>query len=430
MKRRTLILLLVPSLLIMAGLQMTAQDPGHVKPLTLQECYALANENYPMVKQYELIERSRDYSIENAQKAYLPQIGLYGQASYQSDVTKIPINIPGVDIPQLTKDQYKLYGDITYSLTGLVTTKNTKDLVKAQADIDVKMVEVELYNLRERINALFFGILLVDAQIEQNELVQCDIRNGIDKVEVAIANGTALKSTADNLKAELLKARQHTTELKATRRGYAEMLSLFIGETVDEKSVLIKPLPVTVSQTISRPEMELYQLQSDALDLQNRQVVNQNLPNISLFFQGGYGRPALNILSDKFDPYYVAGVRLSWNISGFYTYRNKKRQIADSQSGTRVRQETFIFNTNLTLSRQNAEIAKALELTVDDDSIIALRESVKKTVQTQLDHGTATTNDYIIAVNSEDQARKNRILHEIQWLMAQYNAQTTTGGAE
>jgi outer membrane protein TolC len=300
-------------------------------------------------------------------------------------------------------------------------------LVKANAEIETQKLEVELYKLRERINSLFFGVLLIDAQIAQTELVKKDIQNGITLTETAIANGVALKSTADNLKAELLKVKQRTTEMNAARKGYADMLSMFIGQKIDENTVLETPLQKTVSNEINRPEMQLFELQNKAFDLQNQLITDKNLPRVSLFLQGGFGKPALNILSDKFDPYYIAGVRLSWNLSGFYTSKNERKQIAINQSGAQIQRETFLFNTNLALHQQNSEITKAQELIADDSEIIRLRENVKNTTQTQLDNGTATTNDYLIAVNAEDQARQNRILHEIQLLLAQYNAKTTTG---
>lgn len=137
----------------------------------MDSCYARAEANYPLVQQYELIEKTKDYSIANANKAYLPQIGIYGQATYQSDVTTLPfdfseIPIAGLSeivIPQISKDQYKVYGEIFYSLTGLITNKNNSDLIKANAEIEKQKIEVELYKLRDRINSLFFGILLMDA---------------------------------------------------------------------------------------------------------------------------------------------------------------------------------------------------------------------------------------------------------------------------
>ena len=417
----------------------------NAQTLKIDDCYRLAKENFPLVKQYELIEKIKEFSIENAQKAYLPQFGIYGQASYQSDVTQFPLDFSNLPIPELSdvkmpilsKDQYRLYGEISYSLTDLVTTKNQKDLVRANAEIEKQKLEVELYKLRERINSLFFGVLLIDAQIAQTELVKKDIQNGIDRAEVAIANGVALRSASDNLKAELLKTKQRTTELRATRKGYADMLSLFIGQKIDESTIFEKPTPNPLKGAISdeaksplgdlgvgvvnRPEMQLFDLQNQAFDLQYRLITNKNLPRLSLFLQGGFGKPALNMFSDNFDPYYITGLRLSWNLSGFYSFKNERKQIGINQTGVQVQQETFLFNTNLALSRQNAEIAKMQELIMDDSEIIRLRENVKNATQTQLENGTATTNDYLIAVNAEDQARQSRILHEIQLLMYQYN---------
>jgi outer membrane protein TolC len=395
--------------------------------LTLGECYRMAETNYPLVKQYELLEKSKEFLIANANRAYLPQIGIYGQATYQSEVTQIPITLPNVDIPALSKDQYRLYGEISQSITDLFTTKRQTDWVKANIEIERQKIETELYKLRERINSLFFGILLIEAQIKQTELLQKDIQSGIDKTEVAVANGVALQSATDNLKAEWLKTCQRATELRATRKGYVDMLSLFIGKSIDENCLLEKPQSQTVLNSINRPELHLFESQKKAFDVQNSLLTVKNMPRFSLFFQGGLGRPGLNMLSNNFYPYYIAGIRLNWNLSGFYTFNNERKILRINQSTVNIQQDIFIFNTHLTLQQQNAEIDKMQELIVSDNDIIKLRENVKKAIQTQLIFGTATTNDYLIVVNAEDQARQNLILHEIQLLMAQYNAKTTSG---
>lgn len=259
------------------------------------------------------------------------------------------------------------------------------------------------------------------------ELAKADIQNGIARTEIAIQNGVALKSAADNLKAELLKLKQKTTGLQATRKGYLSMLALFIGEKIGENAVLEKPLTPTISTQILRPELRLFEAQNSAFDLQNRKLTNQNLPHLNLFFQGGFGKPALNIFSTDFDPYYITGLRLSWNLSGFYILKNERRQIAENQRNIQIQQETFLFNTHLVLNQQKEEIDKMQLLIADDDEIISLFENVKKSAQTQLENGTATTNDYLTAVNNESRARKNRALHEIQLLVYQYNVKTTTG---
>lgn len=400
---------------------------ANAQSLTLDNCLEMAKQNYPLIKQYTLIEKTKEYSIVNAQKGVLPQFNVAGQATYQSAVTAVQISLPNMNIPTISKDQYKLYGEVSQSITDLFTVKDQKEYINANSEIETQKIEVELYKLRERINNLFFGILLIDAQIQQTEFIKKDILSGIEKTNIAIANGVALKSTADNLKAELLKANQRTIELKATRKGYTDMLALFIGKPIDENTNLEKPQRQLFTNTINRPELRLFDLQKKSFDVQEKLITAKNMPRVSLFFQGGVGRPGLNMLNPDFAGYYIGGLRLNWNITGFYTYKNEKKILTNNQSAIDIQRETFLFNTNLTLKQQNADITKMQELIETDKSIITLRESVKNTTQNQLTYGTATTNDYLIAVNAEDQAKQSLILHEIQLLMTEYNAQTTAG---
>ncbi|PRD53717.1 TolC family protein [Sphingobacterium gobiense] len=398
------------------------------RSLNLDVCYRLAENNYPLVKQYALLEKTKEYSLTNASKGYLPQINVGGQASYQSDVTQIPISIPHIDIPSMNKDQYKLYGEVSQPLTDLFMVKHQKELVYANAAVEKQKVEVELYKLKERINQFYFGILLIDAQIAQAEVLKKDIRSGMNRNDVAIANGIALKSSSDVLGAELLKADQRTIELKATRKGYVDMLSLFINRTIDEHTILEKPFTATSLMTeINRPELKLFETQKKTFDVHNKLIDTKALPHFSLFFQGGYGRPGLNMLNNNFDLYYIGGVRLTWNIASFYTRKQEKQLLNLSQNALQVQKETFLFNTNLTLKQQDSEIAKLEELIQTDRDIVQLRENVKLSAQNQLAYGATTTNDYLIYINAEDQAKQNMIIHEIQLLMAQYSFKTTSG---
>ncbi len=396
--------------------------------LNLNVCYQLAENNYPLVKQYALLDKTREYSLTNASKGYLPQINVGGQASYQSDVTQIPISLPNIDIPSISKDQYKLYGEVSQPLTDLFTVKHQKELIHANSAVEEQKVEVELYKLKERINQFYFGILLIDAQLTQAETLKKDIRSGMNKNDVAIANGIALKSSSDILRAELLKADQRTIELKAMRKGYADMLSLFINRPVKENTILEKPYRAASLMTkINRPELKLFETQKSTFDVQSKLIDTKALPRFSLFFQGGYGRPGLNMLNNNFDLYYIGGARLTWNISSFYTQKQEKQLLNLSQNALEVQKETFVFNTNLTLKQQDSEILKLEELIQTDQDIVRLRESVKLSAQNQLAYGTTTTNDYLTYINAEDQAKQNLIIHEIQLLMAQYNFKTTSG---
>lgn len=412
------------SLLIFLSWHLFAQNQTE---LSIEQCYQLARQNFPLIKQSALIDQAKEYNISNASKGFLPQFNIAGQATYQSEVTKVPINLPNVHITELSKDQYKLYGELNQSLTDGLIIKQQKELIKANAASETEKVEVELYKLKERINQIYFGILLMDAQIQQTQLIKKDIAQTRKKTEAALNNGVAIRSGQEQLQAEELKLDQKITELNAARKSYLEMLGVFINQSLNDNVKLKIPIEQTVSNTINRPEIRMYESQKRSFEIQNKLTLAKNLPRLSLFFQGGYGRPALNMLSNDFKTYYIGGARLNWNISGFYTYNKDKKIQSVNQSLLDVQKEIFLFNTNLNLKQQNNEIEKLKTLLKTDDEIIHLREKVQNTASAQLENGTITTTDYLAQVNATDQARQNYTLHQIQWLLAQYNYQTTSG---
>lgn len=405
----------------------TAQTPDTDTILSLSESQALAVENYPLIKQRNLIALSTRYAIEQANKGYLPQININGQATYQSEVTKIPFQVPGIDVPSLDKDQYKLYGEINQSLFDGGSIKLQKQALEATAQVEAQALEVELYKIRERINQLFFGVLLLDAQLDQNELLRKDIQAGLDKTNAAIANGAALKSNGSLLEAELLRTAQRTMELQATRSAYLHMLGQFVNRPLDENTVLERPTAPDSSPDNNRPELDWYAFLQNSIDVDRKLLTAKNLPKLNFFIQGGVGRPALNMLSNDFDPYYYGGVRLSIPISGFYTLKKEKALLDIKTKAIDVQRENFLFNNELTLEQQNTESAKYERLLETDDQIIALRNSVKEASLAQLENGVVNSADYLREVNAEDNAKLAKILHELQWLMVQYDIQHTTG---
>ncbi len=399
-----------------------AQSPA---TLTIEQCYELAKKNYPLAKQMSLIEKTKEYTIDNISKGFLPQISINGQATYQSAVTQVPVFIPNVET--LSKDQYKAYGEIYQPLTDGYTIHQQKELAAVNAATEQQKLAVELYKLKDRINQLFFGILLIDAQIQQTLLVKKDIQSGIDKANASIANGAALKSSADVLKAELLKTDQRNIELKSNRKGLAAMLSLFINQQVTENTQLQDPAVALLTNTINRPELQLYETQKKSFDVQDKLIKAKNLPRLGIFGQGGYGRPGLNMLSNDFTGYYIGGLKLNWNITGSYTAKKEKAILKINQSNIDLQKETFLLNTNMSLTQQNNDVSKYADLIITDKEIISLREKVKQVASSQFANGTITSIDYLTYVNGEDQARQNMVLHEVQLKLAQYNYQTTSG---
>ena len=397
--------------------------------LTINEVYSLARKNYPLIKQRDLITKTKDYSVSNAAKGYLPAFSVNGQATYQSAVTNFPFTIPikGFVLPQYSKDQYKIFGQLDQVIYDGGVIKNQKQTAEANEVIQQQSLEVELYALYDRVNQLFFGALLVNDQLKQNDLLKADIQNGIDKAKALVANGTAYRSSVDELEAQLLQTDQSRVELLATKKAYLDMLALFINQPVDENTTLEKPAEPVLTENINRPELLSYDYQKKTYDLQDDLLKAQLRPKFSFFAQGGYARPGLDFLDNNFAWYYIGGLKLSWNLGSLYTLKNQRKLLDINRQTLDVQKETFLFNTSLTQKQQNADIGKYIELVKKDDAIIVLRESVKKAASAQLENGVLTAHDYITEVNAEDQARQNLILHEMQLLQAQYSYQNTIG---
>jgi outer membrane protein TolC len=383
--------------------------------LTLSEAHELAMKQYPLTKQRDLITKTADYTIENIEKGYWPQININAQASYQSDVTQLPIAMPGVK--PLSKDQYKAYADINQLIYDGGVINQQKELQKANAAIEQTKLESSLYQLKERINQLYFGALLIDEQIRQNNLLLSDIELGLKKVEALIANGTALKSSGDVLSADLLRNKQRIIELRNARKAFTNMLSLFVGKEISDQTVLIQPQAIVPIKQINRAELQTYREQGKVLDVQNRMLVTKTLPKVSLFLQSGLGRPALNMLSNSFEGYYIGGLRLTWSPSIFYTLKKERELIDLNRNSIDVQKETFLFNTSLILSQQETELNKYRELLQSDEEIIMLRTRIKTASIAQLENGVINSNDYLREANAENQARQNQAIHQLQTII-------------
>jgi outer membrane protein TolC len=402
---------------------------AQTEKLSLQKAYELAQQNYPLIKQRDLIKQTTGYTIENLSKGFLPQISVSGQATYQSDVTSVKVPIPGVNIESPNKDQYKILADVNQLLYDGGVIKQQKTIQQLSEDAEQQKVEVELYKLKERINQLFLGVLYLDEQLKQVGLIKADLNNGIKRVEAQVNNGVAFKSNLNVLKAELLKADQRAIELKASRKGYIDVLSTFVNQSLSENINLEKPAVQgsVLSNEIQRPELKLYSTQEKLLGGQFKLIDSRNKPKANLFWQGGYGRPGLNFLENKFDFFYTTGVKLNWSFGGLYTEKREKKIIELNQQTVGIQKDVFLFNTNTQLKQQQSEVDKLQKLVDTDREIIDLRISVKDAAKAQLENGVITANDYLREVNAEDQARQGLITHQIQLLQAQINYQTISG---
>ena len=391
--------------------------------LSLEQAYRLARQNYPLIKQKELIERSSFLTVENIKTALLPQFNIAAQATYQSDVTSINLKIPNVTIDPLSKDQYKLWAEVNQLLYDGGVTKTQRQLQELNAVIDDQKLEVELYKLYDRINQLYLGILLLDAQLQQTILIKNDISTGLKTVTAQVDNGTAFRSAKLVLEAQLLQNDQRILEIKASRKGLLDVLNLFMNQTLSEDTHLEKPtIPDTrIDENIVRPELTLYHYQDSLWKMQNKVISSKNNPKASLFAQGGYGKPGLNQLSNEFNLYALGGIKLNWSLGGLYTSKRERQIIRVNENINDVQKNTFLFNINTQLSQQQSEITKLKKIMRVDDEIIDLRSKVKEASLAQLQNGVINSNDYLRDVNLEDQSRLARINHELQLLQAKIN---------
>jgi outer membrane protein TolC len=397
--------------------------------LTLEQAYDLARQNYPLIRQKGLVKQTADLTVDNLAKGYLPQVTVSGQATYQSAVTSVPIKLPGMDIPTLAKDQYRIQAEATQLLYDGGAIAAQKNMQGVNALVEDQRAEVDLYKVKERINQFYLGILLLDEQLKQTELVKKDIQLGIKRVTAQVNNGTAFRSNQLVLEAQLLQTEQRTIELKATRKGWLEVLSLFLNQQLPENTALQLPTVRTyiIAPGINRPELKLFTYQDSLVKTQNLLISAKNRPRTSLFVQGGYARPGLNMLKNGFDWFYVAGVRLNWSLGNLYTTKKERQLLTVNQRMVDVQKDLFLLNTNTQLRQQQSELNKLQQLIASDEQIISIRTKVKEAANAQLENGVITANDFLREVNAEDQARLALIAHRLQWLQAQINYETISG---
>lgn len=394
--------------------------------LTLSGCREKAQANYPLIRQYRLLELSEQYDLENAAKGNLPQASLSGKASYQSSVTKIPVSLPGISIKGLPKDQYSVVAEVRQNLYDGGKIQSRKELARAMTEENRRQVDVNMYQLNGRVDELYFSILLQDEQLKQNTLLQEELERNYRQVSSYIKNGVANEADLDAVKMELLTTKQQRIGIEANRQAYLKMLSLLTGESLADDVTLEKPDVPASSTTVNRPELKWYDAQISHLNAEENALKTAYKPNVGLFLQGGVGNPGLNLLKNGWEPYYIIGARLTWNFSSLYTLKNDRLKIAAQRQAIESNRDVFLLNTQVQTTEQE-EAAKALEEQMkEDDEIIRLRTNVRKAAEAKVAGGTLSVTEMLRDLTRESLARQDKATHEIQLLMRMYKKQYLT----
>lgn len=402
--------------------------------VTLDECQQLAQENYPLIKQYDLIRQTTDYTVSNISKGWLPQVSAMAQATYQSDVMTLPdplqtmLGQQGFDVKGLRKDQYRIGIDLNQTIYDGGLISGQKNVAHLEGEVQTAQTTTDLYTIRQRVNDIYFGILLLDEKIQLNKDLQTLLQSNLDKLNSMLSNGIAMQSDVNVVRAEKLKAEQQATELASSKKSLMDMLAVFIGKEITE---LAMPQDVIVpTQSNNRPELHLFDTQIELANAQESLLNARLLPKLSVFAQGYYGYPGY----DQFDAMFnrdwklngMIGVRLSWNIGALYTRKNDRSKLNTRRGLVESARETFLFNNHLLEIQQTDGIAKYRQMITDDHEIVALRSDVRQSAVSRLEHGIIDTNNLLQEITRENQSRIDLSTHTILMLKESYDLKYTT----
>lgn len=389
--------------------------------VSLEQCHDSARANYPLIRQFDLLESTRQFSLENVKKALVPQVSLSGRVTWQSEVTEIPVRIPGIiEVDGLEKDQYQLLLELKQQIYDGGMVRARKDLQHARTDADLQQTEVDLYALRQRIDELYFSVLLHTARLQQMQLLTEQLDRSLEQVRAYMKRGVACQADVDAVAVEQLAARQSERSVRTSRSTYCDVLSLLTGMDGLEPEDLLLPEAVAVSDENRRPELRLFDRKTALLEAQRKALQAGARPTLGLFMQGGYGDPGLNLFQGGFRPYFLGGVQLTWNFGSLYTLKNEKRLIGIQKQQIGVQRDLFLLNTRSELLQAQGEMDRIRQEIEADEEIIRLRGSIRRSAESRVANGTLSVLEMLRMVLDEDRARQSKATHEIELLQVAY----------
>jgi outer membrane protein TolC len=394
--------------------------------LSLDACQEKAKANYPLIKQYELISKTEEYTLSNAGRAYLPQFSANAIVGYI--IKGLPSLSP---VPQESKDKVQFIGigQLNQTIWDGGATHAQKDIVKANTKVEQANIDVAFHDLRKRVNQLFFGILLLDEQLKQANLLIDNLGRNVSSVKISNENGVAFSSDVDEVKVEMLKASQRVIDITHARQGFAAMLALMIGEPENNNLQLLKPLVIEqpIATEINRPELNLYRQQQMMVDADLAMKKVGNMPKVGVLGAAIMIQPGMSFGAEKIQSLAIAGLSASWNTRSIYQSSNN-RQLAQIQHDRIASQQgTFLYNTKVQLTQQNSEITKQKEILAKDREIVVLQASIKRAYEVKYQNGMCTMNDLLRVTNNESEAHASQAVHEIQLLMSVSDYENTSG---
>jgi outer membrane protein TolC len=408
------------------SMQLIAQSTPQV---TLDDCYAAAINNYPNYRQMDMDVQINQLNKQNIQTTYLPSLNLNGQASYQSDVTKVPISVPGMDIPTISKDWYAVNLDIEQMIYDGGLTANRKKVEDADLGINHQKLQVEFFQLKNRVNQLYFNTILLRKSLEILEVLKKNLESTIGDAQVALDNGAILSSDVDALKVEYHLALQQIIEKQEDVKALLGSLQVLTGLSLTNAEQLVIPEPEIVDYHFvnNRPEYMLLGKQQTKIEALTELTQTKRMPLLMAFGQAGLGRPGYDMLNDDFDTYYKIGARLHWNIWDWNKVKREKLVLHVQNEIITTQKQSFDQQLKAELESKMAAIRKAEQLITSDQTIVELQGNVVSTANVQLRNGNITTTNYIIELNKQVKAQLNLEVHKLQLIYSKYQYNITLG---
>lgn len=399
--------------------------------LTIEQCVEKARDNYPMVKKYDLLASTLDIDLSDINKGWLPRIGVYGQVTAQNVVPSFPESLSGVlqqmgqPMKGLGKLQYKAGVDVSQTIWDGGVSHVQRELRRAGTAAEQSALDVEMYAVRQRVENLYFAILLTEEQIAQNRNTMTLLDATLERLKAMLRNGTAMQSDVDMIEAQSLTVAQGIAQAESALSGYRTVLGMFMGESLQGVE-LIRPDSVMPSELQSdRPEIRLFDTRIVAADASRRLADTALMPKVGLFAQAYYGYPGFDYFKSMINRdlsfNIMAGVKVSWNIDSFYTKRNVSRRNRLDIAGIMAEKETFLFNSYMQVASQLEKIRGIRDVMKDDSRIMALRANVRKSAESQLQNGIIDTTALLTKITDENQAALTARYHEIQLVQEIYN---------
>jgi outer membrane protein TolC len=385
----------------------------------------------PRAAQAQMQSRATELRLRNLSAERLPRLELRGEATTQSEVASIPIEIPGTEPPQPPRSRIDAALESQLTLFDGGVLEQRRGLERARLQAARAQLAAQLYPLRIEVTEAFFAAFVLQERAAEVGTLLDDLEARLAVVRAQVRDGAALPGDTAVLRAELLGAAQQRDELAADRRAALAVLTQLTGRAVGERDVLVLPdlggRMGTDRAPGAHPQYAVYAAERERLGREEALVRARMQPQVTAFGQLAYGRPGPAQFREDLHGWWIGGVRVRWQ-PWDWGAAGRERQVLQAQRRI-VDTDEAAFGDRL--RREVQDELQAVErlrgALAADERIIALREQVERQARAQLEERVITPAVYVDARTDLQEARIARQRHRAELARAQARYLTTLG---